>query len=643
MQTNRPSWRGAAILAMVLVCSMLLGPGNARADRNDPVEPLPRVQSLQHLKDLIKQQQNSYRTLYKTGMIMEDAVMAPEAAATSNEAQGDYSGTNVQVEGVDEADLVKNDGSYIYQVNPSEVLIIKAVPADQMKIAARISFTSASFNPAEMYVDNNTLVIVGNSYQYRPPVYSPQTKVSVMPPMYDSRPITSVMVYDITDRSRPSKIRELELEGSYLTSRRINSALYVISQQPTYHIMEAESFSPVYRDSVKADSFIDISPDKIAYCPNTSYSSLMMLAAVRLDQPAQPAQIEMVLGSAENVYASAGGLYLAAPLYHHYPVFYDRVMPYQEEDRTQIFKFELADGVITYTARGEVPGHTLNQFSMDEYEGYFRIATTSGQEWWRNQSVSSNNVYTLDSQLTTVGRLENIAPGELIYSTRFMGHRAFMVTFRTVDPFFVIDLSNPNDPHILGKLKIPGYSNYLHPYDENNIIGFGKDTIELKTPYGEPQAYYQGMKMAMFDVSNLAQPLEKDKEIIGDRGTDSELLSNHKALLFSRDKNLLAFPVTVMKNTANPGSPQDVLAYGSFDFQGAYVYRVDAQGFSLKGRISHLTADDYLKAGDYWGGTDKNIHRILYIGDHIYTISPAMIQANRISDLSVTGSVSLSN
>lgn len=643
MQTKRPARRGAAIVAIVLVCSMFLGPGNARADRNDPVDPLPRIQSLQQLKDLIQQQQNSYRTLYKTGMIMEDAVMAPEAAAVSNQAQGDYSSTNVQVEGVDEADLVKNDGSYIYQVNQNEVLIIKAVPADQMKVAARISFTSASFNPAEMYVDNNTLVIVGNSYQYRTPVYSPQSKVSVMPPIYDSRPITSIMVYDITDRSQPSKIRELELEGSYLTSRRIGASLYVISQQPTYRIMEAESFAPVYRDSAKADTFIDIPPDKIAYCPNTSYSSLMMLAGVRLDRPAQPARIEMVLGSADNVYASAEGLYLAAPLYHNYPVFYDRVMPYQEEDRTQVFKFKLADGAISYTARGEVPGHTLNQFSMDEYEGYFRIATTSGQEWWRNQSVSSNNLYTLDSQMVLAGRLENIAPGELIYSTRFMGHRAFMVTFRTVDPFFVIDLSDPAAPHILGKLKIPGYSNYLHPYDDNNIIGFGKDTIELKTPYGEPQAYYQGMKMAMFDVSNLAQPLEKDKEIIGDRGTDSELLSNHKALLFSRDKNLLAFPVTVMKTSTSPGNPQDVLAYGSFDFQGAYVYQVNAQGFTLKGRISHLTADDYLKAGDYWGGTSKNIHRILYIGDHIYTISPAMIQANRISDLSVTGSVSLSN
>jgi hypothetical protein len=147
-----------------------------------------------------------------------------------------------------------------------------------------------------MYVDNNTLIIVGNSYHHRTPIYIPQAKVSVMPPVYDSRAITSVMVYDISNRSQPSKIRELELEGSYLTSRRIGSSLYVISQQPTYRIMEVENFAPAYRDSAKSDTFINITPDKIAYCPNTSYSSLMMLAGVRLDRPAQPAQIEMVFG-----------------------------------------------------------------------------------------------------------------------------------------------------------------------------------------------------------------------------------------------------------------------------------------------------------------------------------------------------------
>jgi uncharacterized secreted protein with C-terminal beta-propeller domain len=361
------------------------------------------------------------------------------------------------------------------------------------------------------------------------------------------------------------------------------------------------------------------------------------MAGLRLDQPQQPAQLETVLGSADNVYASSSSLYVATPWQRMQAIPYDRSLPVHDQDRTQLFSFRLNNGAFSYAARGEVPGRTLNQFSMDEYQGILRIATTSGQEWWRNQPVSSNNLYTLDSQLNILGRVENIAPGEIIYSTRFMGDRAYMVTFRTVDPFFVIDVRDPKSPKVLGKLKIPGYSNYLHPYDENNIMGFGKDTTEVKGPYGT-QAYYEGMKIAMFDVSNVADPVEKDLEIIGVRGTESELLRNHRALLFSREKNLLAFPVTVMEAVSDPvGRP----SYGSFAFQGAYIYHVDDQGFTYKGRITHLQPDDYLKAGDYWGGTDKSIHRILYIGDVLYTLSDSMIQAHRMGDLKYLGSLSL--
>lgn len=160
----------------------------------------------------------------------------------------------------------------------------------------------------------------------------------------------------------------------------------------------------------------------------------------------------------------------------------------------------------------------------------------------RSPAHSWLNVYILDEALKVAGRIEDIAPGERIYSVRFMGDRAYMVTFKQVDPLFAIDLKDPKAPKILGALNIPGYSDYLHPYDGNHIIGFGKDTVEKGS-----MAYYQGMKPAVFDVSDVAHPKEKFKEIIGGRGTESELLHNHKALLFDREKNLLAFPVTVME------------------------------------------------------------------------------------------------
>jgi uncharacterized secreted protein with C-terminal beta-propeller domain len=267
---------------------------------------------------------------------------------------------------------------------------------------------------------------------------------------------------------------------------------------------------------------------------------------------------------------------------------------------------------------------------MDEHEDYFRIATTTGEIWREDEFTSKNNIYVLDSTMNTIGSVQDIAPGEQIYSVRFMDDRAYMVTFRLTDPLFVIDLKNPREPSILGALKIPGYSDYLHPYDENHIIGFGKDSVEVKG-----QAFYTGMKIAMFDVSDVSNPVLKFSEIIGDRGTESELLRNHRALLFSREKGLMAFPVTVME--VKSGSKFDrngIPNYGEFIFQGAYVYNVDPiKGFVLKGKVTHLNKEDMLKSGIYWYNSDKNISRIIYIDDILYTISDRILKANRLEDM----------
>ncbi|CAK4820236.1 unnamed protein product, partial [Aphanomyces euteiches] len=214
---------------------------------------------------------------------------------------------------------------------------------------------------------------------------------------------------------------------------------------------------------------------------------------------------------------------------------------------------------------------------MDEYGGYFRIATTTGEAWRNDEQTTKNNVYVLNEALEITGKLENLAPGERIYSTRFMGNRAYIVTFKQVDPLFVIDLTHPQAPKVLGSLKIPGFSDYLHPYDENHIIGFGKDTVEMSNGnggiagVGSTTAFYQGMKIALFDVTDVSHPIEMFKESIGDRGTDSELLHNPKALLFNKEKGLLAFPVTLMKIDPNskeqPALNNPSPAYGQFAYQ----------------------------------------------------------------------------
>ncbi|MBU0636042.1 beta-propeller domain-containing protein, partial [Candidatus Micrarchaeota archaeon] len=241
------------------------------------------------------------------------------------------------------------------------------------------------------------------------------------------------------------------------------------------------------------------------------------------------------------------------------------------------------------------------------------------------------------------GSLEDLAPGEQIYSARFMGKKGYLVTFKKIDPLFVIDLSDHSNPRVLGKLKIPGYSDYLHPFDETHIIGVGKHTIEAAE--GD-FAWYQGVKLAVFDVSDVENPKEMHQIIIGDRGTDSIALQDHKAFLFDREKELLILPITlaeipeeIKESDVEQGNwPQ----YGEFTFQGAYVYNLSlANGFELKGRITHdETGEDILKSGYYYQ-SDNQVKRSLYIGNVLYTISNTKILLNDLFDLSELNQIEL--
>jgi uncharacterized secreted protein with C-terminal beta-propeller domain len=299
-----------------------------------------------------------------------------------------------------------------------------------------------------------------------------------------------------------------------------------------------------------------------------------------------------------------------------------------DQTTTVIHKITIGDGTITYVARGEVPGSLNNQFSMDEYRDNLRVATTSNVYTSRG-SYEYNNVFVLDAGMKTIGELTHIAEQERIYSTRFMGDRLYMVTFKRVDPFFVIDLSNPSKPKILGKLKIPGYSDYLHPYDGNTIIGLGKETST--NDWGGVST--QGLKLALFDVSDVEKPKQVGKVEIGDAGSDSAALYDHKAFLFSKEKNLLVIPARVVVNQGTMMADSGKYT-GPQVWYGAYVFGVDPKtGFVLKGTIEHGSQDENY----YWYGNSINeVKRSLYIGDVLYTLSSAKILANPIADINQT-------
>jgi len=190
---------------------------------------------------------------------------------------------------------------------------------------------------------------------------------------------------------------------------------------------------------------------------------------------------------------------------------------------------------------------------------------------------------------------------------------------------FVIDLEDPENPEVLGKLKIPGYSDYLHPYDENHIIGIGKEAVEAEDE-NRDFAWYQGVKVAIFDVTDVENPVELHKVVIGDRGTDSEILRDHKAFLFDREKELMVLPITLAEIQGEKTRDNQ---HGDITFQGAYVYNINLDdGFELKGRITHYGETEVAdKSGHYWYG-NRNIRRSLYMDNTLYTISNEAVKAN---------------
>jgi uncharacterized secreted protein with C-terminal beta-propeller domain len=426
------------------------------------------------------------------------------------------------------------------------------------------------------------------------------------------------------------------IDGDYLDSRRIGDNLYFVTRTYPRYYMYGDMSSTTIKAADMLPSIIETKAGKtttrimnvtdVSYFPDFVEPDYVVVASLNLAQPDKVISTKAYLGSGELVYASMQNLYLSAAKYNFGGS--SDIAPPQNNVSTQIYKFGIDKGTVTFSAAGEVEGTALNQFSMDENGDYFRIATTT-QSWYSGTSESHNSLFVLNKDMATVGRLENLAKGEQIYSTRFMGDRCFIVTFKLTDPLFAIDLSTPENPVVAGELKIPGYSNYLHPYDENHLIGFGKDAAIYEKEQGGADewwsggsAFYQGLKMALFDISDMKAPKEMYSVTIGDRGTSSPLLYNHKALYWDAEKHLFGFPVEVYQlpqgfDKAQPWN------YGVGKSQGAYIYEVTPEnGFVKKAVLSQLPATnvtvDYGSSTNY---SDYFVDRILRIDNSLYTLS----------------------
>ncbi|MGB5926154.1 MAG: beta-propeller domain-containing protein, partial [Dehalococcoidia bacterium] len=438
----------------------------------------------------------------------EDAILAPggEESFAPAPSVTDHSTTNIQVAGVDEADIVKTDGMYIYLASGNKTIIVRAYPPDQAQVLSEIELEGTVIG---IFINEDRLVVFEEETPYYPYHDVRWEGVDKMYVPYRS-PKTYIKVYDVSDRANPQLEREISANGQYISSRMIGDYAYVVTNEPVYEEEGEVNLPKIHCGGNETE----IPAEDIYYSDVSDYYYMYttIIAINTQNDDQEPAYETILLGASSTLYVSTNNIYLT------FPVWGTDILGREVWDspRTSIHRLHIEGAEVDYVASGEVPGMMLNQFSMDEYDSHFRVATTTYGETTRN------HVYILDMGLTIVGSVEDLAPGETIYSARFMGERGYLVTFRQVDPLFVIDLSDPNNPRELGYLKVTGYSDYLHPYDENHLIGIGKETTEE----GE-FAWYQGVKISLFDVSDVNNPQEISKLEIGDRGTDSPVLWDH--------------------------------------------------------------------------------------------------------------------
>lgn len=553
-------------------------------------------------------------------------------ASTSTSTTKEHSTTNIQVENVDEADITKTDGDYIYSLSGSDVVITNVQDPSNIKIDSKIQ-SEEDYNPEDLILYNDKLVVISTKY------------------IKYGQSNTLVSVYDVTKKDEPKLVKSCMLPEKYYTSRSIDGKLLVIASGK---LREEDNKVVTYYE--EDNSKKEIGLENIKRLKRLISNDQTLIATINL-QSTDNVKVNSYLFNVENAYISEKNMYLLNELYSNENSGFEKRVKnlfgikgvigffnyilnedYNEyDDYTNIYKFSIQeDGDIEYLAKNKVRGTTINQFSLDEYNENLRVGL---------ETSDGSKVVVLDNKLNKIGETGCLSKGEKMYSTRFLGEKAYMVTYKNTDPLYVIDLSNPNEPKVLGKLKIPGYSTYLHPYDEHHLIGIGMQTKE--TIYRDSQgrvtstsARITGMKMALFDVSDVNNPKQISQTIIGDSRTTSAILTNHKALLFSKEKGILAIPVNSYPSDFEVESSSDdisklVSQYTNYNknytAEGYAVYNINlTDGFNLKGIINH----EIIKTSGYRYGYSGKLLRGLWIEDNLYTVSEKMIKVNKLGDLS---------
>ena len=648
------------------------------------------------------------------GVLQDGAADANGGAPPSPSAPGDdgsgetsvdtdttagFSETTTQEEGVDEADVVKTDGSYIYVIDSGTLSIARVSPVESLAQVASLELDGYG---REIYLHDGKLIAVTESYggyyildsgtasdgvvvdttvvdsppessgggggeiidnDFEPDVIDGREDIGVA--AYE-RPKTIVTTIDIASPDSPVVLSTTEFDGTQTASRMIDGVLYMVLanyQSYYYDVMpllgdpamdtgavDVEQLLPGFRqiDEDGVETTGSVVTWENSYRP-TDPDGFGVVTVVSLDVN-DPAGFEAVGIVAEpgQVYSSLNALYLTDTEYD---------FSGNNRETTDIYKLAYVDGGATPVATGSVPGRVLNQYSMGEYAGNLRVATTVDDRFsfLFDTSGPSNNVYVLtqeNASLVTVGQVEGIAPGETIQSCRFLGDRGYVVTFEQTDPFFTLNLSDPTNPRIMGELKVPGFSTFITPIDENHLL-----TVGQYVPESGP-TWPQAVQLSIFDVSDFSNPQQTANVILGEgTGAYSEAIWNPKAFTYYAEEGVVALPLSIYDGlfffeefaaddggVAVDGSGGDVPVESPTDepapvdgvdvttsteiggFEGLIVFSVSAEsGFSELGRISTRFED----ASIYWSSFTRGV----FIGTDVFAVTNNGLRGAPLADV----------
>ena len=496
---------------------------------------------------------------------VEESSSAASADTGVASGSGSYSETNVRQEGVDEGDTVKTDGTYLYVLkDKSDEIAIVDTRENTMKQVTNISVENIS-EIREMYLDTerNQLIAVCDGYV--------GGKLNDDDYGYGQNFNTTVVTYDISDRANPKEVGRVSQSGYYNSSRIADGYLYLFSD---YYVpldgitaKNPKSYVPLVNDKLIKETDICL--------PSVSKADMYaIITSVSLKKPDETAHSKALLADSGNLYVSNNNIY-----------FYENVWQYSGKNATTIRKVSYENGKLTAGAQCKLDGYINDSFSIDEYNEYLRVVVTDDD---------TNSVYILDKDLKETGSIKNLAKDERVYSARFMGDVGYFVTFKETDPLFSVDLSDPENPKIMGELKIPGFSDYLHPYGKDKLLGIGMN-VDEKTMSTD------GVKLTMFDISDPENVKEEQTYVI-ENVYYTDVAYDYKAALVDAEKNLIGFAAD------SEGGRE----YYTFSYD-------EKQGFTC-------TMHEEIN------GNNMRITRGVYIEDTLYVVQGNIIEAYSLTN-----------